>query len=160
MNILFRSLFICLCALSFNGAQSETTSNVVIPEFEKIIADAKKTGVDPIDFAYEKNLPESKIFELDKYLNNKLAKEANERKVAEAQLDKEAAEREVRIAQKKKELADKADTLIRIFSSLKKDGKFTQKEVDILTRMYNNEVTPPETKKLIEERFPDLFPLK
>ncbi|MFH7040773.1 tetratricopeptide repeat protein [Paucibacter sp. JuS9] len=73
---------------------------------------------------------------------------------------KEEAELDKQIADKRGHLADRAGLVIEIFSGLIRDGKFTQKEADILTRIYNSPVHSPETKKLIKERFPDLFPLK
>lgn len=140
-----------------NVAQGQTSADTVIPEFETIITDAEKAGKDPLEIARDKKVQNIWSFadfrRFSKYYGRKLAEE-------EAKLDKEAAERKVKEAQLDKELADKAGRLITIFSGLKKEGKFTQKEADILTRIYNSPAYSPETKKLIKERFPDLFPLK
>lgn len=67
-----------------NVAQGQTTVDkviTIIPEFETIIKDAQAAGKDPVDFAYENNLSESKLIELDTYIYQKMAKEAAETKV-------------------------------------------------------------------------------
>lgn len=162
-------------AQSTSSKAAEFTLN---PEYEAIIAEAKKLGKEPVDLALEKKKSEDWASLLDSYIIKKAAKEGeaeNAKKLAYIdQLRKESAKILADIDQLRKESAKlKAETaankqetaklvaqdiesyrkIISIIDGLKKQGKFNQHDIEVINDIYNDKITPPDLKTEIEQKY-------
>lgn len=131
------------------------------PEFDRIIAEAQKAWKDPVDYALSKWKTEAFAEGLDSYI---IKKTALERRTREWQLDQAAMARKSREAELDKTLAWRIvainATAMKLIASLeknRKEGNFKKSDLDTLKEIYNRQDVSDEVKKLIQQKFWDLF---
>lgn len=135
------------------AVKGETSQAAIIPnpEFDRIISDAQKAGKDPLDYSEELRKAWKLTFtqwrELRKYYSEITA---ISRRTQEAQIDSINTSRTATINA----------TAIKLISSLEKnrrDWTFKKTDLDTLKEIYNRPDVRDDVKKMIQEKFWDLF---
>ena len=132
------------------------------PEYDRIIAEAKAAGKDPVDYALSKWKSDAFAEWLDKYILKKAAIEdgrriagkeqaAIARRAQEWQLDQAA----IRAIAENNSLAIKFIWVLE--TNRKKWINPNEKELAHLKKIYNDSETYDHVRKLIQEKFWDLF---